>query len=138
MSLETAIQNLAEAINRYCETISQPTSQGITVKEVPKTVVTGSIEEKETTKPQPKKRAKKVAPKKSLDTEAELSLPEVSIGDLRKIGTTMVNEGLKDEFIEELQVVGASNVTTVPDDKRGELLSKLEVILGKTLNEIED
>lgn len=145
MSLEQAIQNAADALNRYCDILEKRPVQ----EDLPLGTKTGPAEfnaEKKTpakkaAKKAPKKETPKVeekAPEQPAETEAEKSLPEVSVGDLRKVGTALVANGYKDEFLAALGEVEAKNVTSVADDKRGPLLAKLESILGRKLSEIED
>lgn len=61
-----------------------------------------------------------------------------SVDDLRKVGTALVADGKKTEFLAILAKFEAKNVTSVPEAKRGDCLAELEKALGKKLAELAD
>lgn len=153
MSLEQTIQNLADAINNHADAIRQTGQTLLPLNEVP-----GAIEET-TDKPAeepkkgksggkgkktpaktetPKEEAKKPAeePKKE---EAEDNAPEVTLDDLRKVGTALVAEGKKTEFLAYLKdELDAPNISALKSEQYPECLAGIENLLGKKLSEIAD
>lgn len=153
MSLEQAIQNLADAINNHADAIRQTGQTLLPLNEVPGTV------EETTDKPAeepkegksggkgkatpaktetPKEEAKKPAeePKKE---ETEDDAPEVTLDDLRKVGTALVAEGKKLDFLAYLkEAFDAPNIGTLKSEQYPECLAGLEELLGKKLSEIAD
>jgi len=61
-----------------------------------------------------------------------------SVDDLRKVGTALVADGKKTEFLAILAEFEAKNVTSVPEAKRADCLVVLEKALGKKLAELAD
>jgi hypothetical protein len=61
-----------------------------------------------------------------------------SVDDLRKVGTALVADGKKTEFLAILAKFEAKNVTSVPEAKRADCLVELEKALGKKLAELAE
>lgn len=150
MSLEESLNKHAAAIHRFCD-LAEAGKFGI----LSETTAIGNAEPvAEEAQPEPKKATKAKAkaeptpePEKPAEAKPEpeaveeekTPAREVSLNDLRKVGTELVAKGKKTAFLELLNKnFGVPNIGKLDAAQYPACLTALEEVLGKKLEEIAD